>query len=499
MQRLDLLKKLSFGARVAEEETAELAKYFVETDQWNRIFGGEIDIVRGDKGAGKSAIYSLLMSKTDGLFDKKILLVTAEQPRGTTVFKDLVADPPTSEQEFVGLWKLYIATLIAQEIKDFGIDGDANGAKLIFLLEDQKLLEKEFNLGHALRQVRTYVSGWFKPKSLEGSFAIDPNTGYPTFSGKITPSEPDAELRAKGYISVDNLLAMANKALLASNYHVWVLFDRLDVAFVDSHDLERNALRALFRVYLDSGIHDRISLKIFLRSDIWRRIVEGGFREASHITKVATLEWEPSALLNLIIRRLLNNSALLQNYHIDSAQVLTNFNEQESMFYRFFPKQVEQGTKKRSTLDWMISRTADATNKTAPRELIHLLNTLREKEIQRLERGESTPDGDQLFDRSVFKPALAVVSEARLIQTIYAEYPDLKQYLVELEGEKTEQSVSSLATIWKVTEIIAKERVQLLIDIGFFQERGRRDQWSYWVPFLYRDALSMSQGAADEY
>ena len=31
MERIDLLRSLSFGARVAEEETAELAKYFVET------------------------------------------------------------------------------------------------------------------------------------------------------------------------------------------------------------------------------------------------------------------------------------------------------------------------------------------------------------------------------------------------------------------------------------------------------------------------------------
>lgn len=116
MQRVELVKSLSFGARVAEEETAELAKYFVETDQWNRIFRGDIDIIRGDKGAGKSAIYSLLVTKTDELFDKKILLITAERPRGATVFKDLVADPPTSENEFIALWKLYIVTLVAQSM-----------------------------------------------------------------------------------------------------------------------------------------------------------------------------------------------------------------------------------------------------------------------------------------------------------------------------------------------------------------------------------------------
>ena len=198
-------------------------------------FCGDIDVIRGDKGAGKSAIYSLLVTKTNELFDKRILLVTAERPRGATVFRDLVADPPTSENEFIGLWKLYIVTLIAQQIKDFGIDSAGVSAKkLIALLEEQGLLEANFDLAQVFKQARNYVRRWFVPKSIEGSFAIDPNTGFPTLSGKITPSEPSAELRGKGYVSVDALLDLANRALTASDYRVWVLLDRLDVAFIES-------------------------------------------------------------------------------------------------------------------------------------------------------------------------------------------------------------------------------------------------------------------------
>src|SRR5262249_43553353 len=170
MERVELLKNLTFGARVAEEETVELAKYFVETDQWNKIFRGEIDVVRGDKGAGKSAIYSLLAAKANELFDKEILLVTAERPRGATVFKDLVAEPPTSENEFIALWKLYIATLIAQQIKELGIAADEQSTKkLIELLEGQGLLESDFDLSRLFKQVRAYARRWFIPKSIEGS------------------------------------------------------------------------------------------------------------------------------------------------------------------------------------------------------------------------------------------------------------------------------------------------------------------------------------------
>jgi hypothetical protein len=102
MERLELLKRLSFGSQVAEDETNELASYFVETHQWTKISNGQIDIVRGDKGAGKSAIYSLLIERRGEFFDKGILIVGAENPRGATVFKDLISDRPRGNSSFYG-------------------------------------------------------------------------------------------------------------------------------------------------------------------------------------------------------------------------------------------------------------------------------------------------------------------------------------------------------------------------------------------------------------
>src|SRR6266404_2938060 len=126
MKRLDLLKEMSFGVQVAEDEVNELASYFVETNQWARIAKGDIDIVRGEKGSGKSAIYSLLMTRMGSFFDQDILLVAAENPRGATVFKDLVADPPTTENEFITLWKLYALAIVAQQLREY----DVRGAKV---------------------------------------------------------------------------------------------------------------------------------------------------------------------------------------------------------------------------------------------------------------------------------------------------------------------------------------------------------------------------------
>ena len=107
----------------------------------------------------------------------------------------------------------------------------------------------------------------------------------------------------RGYISADELLELADESLEAERLKIWIILDRLDVAFAESAKLEGNALRALFRVYRDMAALENLSLKIFLRNDIWIRITSVGFREASHITKSITITWEPQALLNLVIRR----------------------------------------------------------------------------------------------------------------------------------------------------------------------------------------------------
>jgi hypothetical protein len=495
MDRMQLLKRISFGARVAEEETGELGNYFVETDQWDRIFNGEIDVVKGDKGAGKSAIYSLLSAKSDDLFDKRILLITAEEPRGTPVFKELVTEPPTGEAEFIGLWKLYLLSLIAKKFQEFGINNEP-AKKLIQHLSDQGLVQQGFDLRNLLNIVRQYARRYFSP-TVEATVRVEP-TGAHVFTGKITPGEPKSEEAKAGFVSVDNLANLAEEALKKADFQIWVLLDRLDVAFAETHDLEKNALRALFRAYRDFSAHDHIRMKIFLRSDIWTRIVESGFREASHITRDITLNWSKNALLNLIIKRVLKNAALVESEDIDRDAVLRSFPAQTELFYKLFPGQIDQGAKKPSTLDWIISRCADCTEKTAPREVIHLLNSIREQEIARLERGEAPPPDSQLFDRTVFKLALPAVSEAKLVSNLFAEYPELKPTIQKLKGEKTEQTLETLANILGQRIDQANESAEKLVSIGFFQKRGSRDNPTFWVPFLYRDALEMIQGLADD-
>jgi hypothetical protein len=449
------------------------------------------------RGPAKSAIYSLLLTREGEFFDRSTLLVPGEKPRGTPAFRDIIANPPTVEVEFVGLWKLYILALVGRKMREYDIKGPA-AENVYSALEAARLLDREYDLAGLLRAAQDLARRLFNLESVEGGLVLDPVTGLPNgLTGKITLREPAAALRDQGFMTVDRLISHANTALESAGVQVWVLLDRLDVAFAETHELERNALRALFRVYRDLAEHEAIKLKIFLRSDIWQRIAEGGFREASHITKFAVLEWSQASLLNLVIRRMISNPTLVEAMKINRDQILGDFDAQHELFYRVFPAQVEQGSRKPSTLDWMISRCADGNGKTAPRELIHLLTALRDTEISRLERGEAPASGGQLFDRSVFKEALPVVSETRFHHSLIAEYPDLKGILSKLTGEKTEQTIDSLADLWETDLTQATSQAHKLVDVGFFQLRGSKDFQTFWVPFLFRDALSMSQGFSE--
>ena len=63
--RVQILRELSFGNRIAEEEAKNLTKYFVETEQWRTIFHGKADIVYGSKGAGKALSMPFLRIKKE--------------------------------------------------------------------------------------------------------------------------------------------------------------------------------------------------------------------------------------------------------------------------------------------------------------------------------------------------------------------------------------------------------------------------------------------------
>ena len=166
MNKLDILREATFGQRVAEDEGDSLASYFVETDQWQRLFAGKIDIVFGPKGSGKSAFYLLLLQRANLLEEKGIIVEAAENPRGTPVFRDLTTDPPGNELEFQFLWKLYFLSLVGGILQANSAD-TASAKQLIGALADAGVVNDSKNLRRLLPSTQELMSEQFNKNNLD--------------------------------------------------------------------------------------------------------------------------------------------------------------------------------------------------------------------------------------------------------------------------------------------------------------------------------------------
>jgi hypothetical protein len=323
---------ITFGERVAENELDQLAAYFIKTEHWDKVRTGKADIVFGSKGAGKSAIYTLLYEQALQMAKEGTSLISAEKPTGQTVFSDLKNTPPTTENEFITLWKVYLCQLIVQALLSSG-KCTGSAAEVKDKLVEEGLIEENNTLKRLVNAAMTFARRIINVESLEGGVGIDGGV-----NGKITFRSPTTEKRKLGFISVDELLERLNSFLVEKSLSYWILFDRLDVAFDQDPELEKNALRALFKTYRDIEDHKAICPKIFLRDDIWKRITDEGFRESSHITRTTTISWTPQSLLNLVVMRAIKNPFIVEKYTVNAEFIESNHADQRALYYKMFPE-----------------------------------------------------------------------------------------------------------------------------------------------------------------
>lgn len=496
MKKIDLIQKVTFGESIAELEAQKLKDYFLKTEFWNLIRNGTNDIVYGAKGAGKSAIYTSITNDIDVLFDEGILVSIAENPTGNTAFSNLKNDPPTTEAEFVRLWKLYFLVITAQVFEEYGIS-DKHAKKVRSILTDCNLIPAQNKLASFLKVCSDFMRSFNNGKEVSTTAEFDPVTRM--YSGQkfsLSFGEPTKHDFEQGLIPIEHAYDLLQKSLFENKIKLWIIIDRLDVAFLESEELEANALRALFKAYLDLAQFSEIKIKVFLRDDIWQRITSEGFREASHITKFQNLQWSKESLLNLIIRRILDNRELVSTLNLNKMDILSDITKQEKLFYRLFPAQIDLGSRKSTTLDWILSRTMDGKGANSPRELIQLFTHARTIESKRQESGINDLEGDQLISRQAFKEAVYEVSKQRLEQTIYAEFPALKPYIELLRDDKAEQSVDTLSSKWSIDKRETMDVAKKLVSIGFFEQRGEILNPKYKIPFMYRPYLDVTQGSA---
>ena len=190
---------------------------------WKPIIGDGCTRMRSTSSTVRRGLVKVpcilsLIARADELFDRQVILAPAENPRGAPAFQDLVTNPPASEREFVGLWKLYFACLASAAFDDLGISGAA-ASQLRAHLEREDLVKGKRTLQGLLRGVVDYVRSAIRPATIEAGIEVDPHSQLPTgFSGKISFHEPDATAVKSGVASVDELLRLCDVSLHEAGY-----------------------------------------------------------------------------------------------------------------------------------------------------------------------------------------------------------------------------------------------------------------------------------------
>jgi hypothetical protein len=484
----EVLAKLEVGSSVAEFD-AHLQSYFIETQIYQNFVNDRHDIVSGAKGAGKSAIYRVVKARYRAVGEiSDVEIVSGFNDTGNPVFQRLTQSRILSEGQYITIWKAYLAALVGNYVLDVVESGFSDDTRrLDALLRHTGLRSEDTGAQTIFSKLANLVKKYTNPSATEHSITFTEH-GVPVIGTRIEFAEVSDAVIEGDQIETETILEVLNRCLAVLDLKVWVVLDRLDEAFAGYADIEVPALRALLRTYLDLQSYDHVRLKMFLRSDLFRRIVRGGFVNMTHVNaKRVNIEWSAEDLKSLLCNRIRSSTQFLE------AIGLSFDVSDDVIISRIFPEKVDPGEKRPDTWNWITTRIADGNGLMSPRNLIDLVNKAKEYQAKREEREpRNFEDDEPILESDAIKRALIALSTLRVEDTLLAESDHLSAHIERFRNGKAEHNMQSLQQVLRLEGDELAEIIEELKFIGFLYEIGS----SYKIPMLYRGGLSMTQGKA---
>ena len=487
MEVKELLKRIELGNSVAEFDAA-LEEYFVETNTFRILISNGADIIAGDKGTGKTALYKYLKKKYATLPEMvNVEIVSAFNPSGDSIFQKLGRAATLQEGQYISIWKAYILSLVGNWLLEIYEDNFTdNMHELDDLLKKMDLRSSDDTPATIFSRLMGTVRRLMNPKSFEVAFSFS-EAGMPIITPKLDFELGEGEKRKIDVVPYEDIFKLLNVVLGEIKFQVWIIFDRLDEAFQGYPETETFALRALLRTYLDLLEFDNIKVKLFVRNDLFRKITRGGFVNLTHVNaRKIQIIWDEEDLLNILCKRIKKNKELKEYMHLDDKT-------DKEIFYTIFPARVDPGTRKPSTWKWIINRIKDGNSVKPPRNLIDFVQKTQAAQLRKEERtGRIYSEGAIIVEPDSLRKGLSKLSEERVQDTLLAETPEYEEIINKFKNGKAEHNISSIARLLNIFETTVKSRIAPLIEIGFLEEVGE----SYKIPMLYREGLSITQGKA---
>ncbi len=302
----NFLAELSIGDAVAENEFQTLSSYYIRTDQYKRASRGEVNMVVGRKGAGKTALFSQLRNEKRSNVQN---IVVDLKPEGYQLIR------------------------LKEDVLDYLAEGARTHLitalfEYVFYLEIcYKILEKD--RGRHIRDGRLYepyrrlLTAYESGAADEGDFSerllslsrelVEAfNTRFERKSNqRLTASQVTELIHKHNIRNIREVLS----AYLKFKDSVWVLFDNLDKGW-SSHGLTSGDI-VILRCLIDaarkiqrqmqSDSHD-FHCVVFVRNDVYQLLVEASADYGKESR--AVLDWTDADLLREVLRRRLIHNSL---------------------------------------------------------------------------------------------------------------------------------------------------------------------------------------------
>jgi hypothetical protein len=470
-----ILDLLDLGSDVAENDSG-LLDYFVETTDFKTILSGTVDVIRGHKGLGKSAIYRSLMS---GRFDPpNVLIIDASDATSSDLFRATQAVEKTEDQ-FKLLWTAHIATIAGNEVLRTMPETPHDKEALKQIRDFLKYigLLKESRKGTLLDTVR-------RAKSFAVGIGVS-EEGLPSlnFSVELDRSVEKALVSEQHFL---DLIGLCVEVLRNSKKCLWITLDRLDELFTKGSLNESSSLRALFRSHLTICAirhgQTEVRPKIFIRTDIYDRITRhSGFTNVTHFRDLNII-WNGPSILALVSKRVLANADIRRSL----SKLGFNVEDPKSVWSALAPETIQS---KRSNI-WIAKATTDSSGAFNPRNYIALLSLSAKKNHQLLRSNPLGSYGDTILSMDSIMSSFGELSRKRLDDTVLAEFPSSRPFIDRLRGGVAafDSRVQFATAIGlpsdKDPELEAA--IDLLVETGVLK---RVTHSTFSIAYMYRPAL----------
>lgn len=299
------LERLDLGASSAENEMRDLASYYLETDEYQRTLRGEVRVVAGRKGSGKTAMFVRIR---DRLRQDKTRIVLDLKPEGFQLlkFKERVLDyldAGSREHTITAFWEYLLLLEAAHKI----LQKDHQRH-----LRDTRLYEPYQRLSHLYAANFAWHEADFSERMLvlteriaKNFLAGAPSEGSVTLStGQLTEILHEHDVAELGRCLAE---------YLEFKNGLWILFDNLDKGWPPHGVTETDVLT--LRCLLDAiskleRLLNRAEVDchgvVFVRNDVYE-LLQANTPDRGKVTQVI-LDWtDPGLLRELVRKRLVYN------------------------------------------------------------------------------------------------------------------------------------------------------------------------------------------------